>query len=97
MLPDLVQEDLFDEIAAGIKDGLHNYGVDFIEGLNNISPLEAALPPIMIYNLIKNSGNLFNFVKDSFNNNVINGDARSRSSWGVYALLSVADAAFWNS
>ena len=94
MLPYLAQDDLFDEIAAGIKEGLQNYGVDFIDGLKNMSSLETAIPPIMLYNLLRNSGNLVNVVKYSFNNSVINGDAKSRTSWSVYALLTIADTAF---
>ena len=92
------------DIGFGIVLGTKDYGVDLFEGIglllrarsnpmilaNEMMPLtqSIALDPKGTWNSITQS------IKDSFNENMINGDYTSQARYSTYMLLSVADIFF---
>ncbi|MGG0658087.1 T7SS effector LXG polymorphic toxin [Rummeliibacillus pycnus] len=78
--------------AKGIKDGLYKSGKDFVEGIidlfttNPIETIESTLKAVVDPETYKY---LAKSIADSFERDVINGDAESRARWISYALGTV--------
>ncbi len=78
--------------AQGIKSGLYKAGKDFVKGIFDTvlhpvktveSTVQAIAHPIETYNYLSKA------ISDSFERDVINGDAKSRAQWIAYALGTI--------
>ncbi|OJE52512.1 hypothetical protein BAQ49_04860 [Bacillus proteolyticus] len=86
----LPEKSTFEKIRDGIVEGAGEAVEDTIEGFKALGKWEtwqnmgnAALHPI------DTLSTMYNVLSDSFINDVINGDAESRATWGSYALTQV--------
>ncbi|MGM9966254.1 MAG: T7SS effector LXG polymorphic toxin, partial [Rummeliibacillus sp.] len=77
------------ETAEGIKNGAYKAGKEFVKGLFNFvlhpvktieSTIDALAHPIETFDFLSTA------IRDSYERDVINGDAKSRAEWFSYAL-----------
>ncbi|RIJ66296.1 HNH/ENDO VII family nuclease, partial [Rummeliibacillus sp. POC4] len=80
------------ETAEGIKNGVYKAGKDFVKGLFNFvlhpvktieSTIDALAHPIKTFDFLSTA------IRESYERDVINGDAKSRAEWFAYALGSI--------
>ena len=80
------------ETAEGIKNGAYKAGKEFVKGLFNFvlhpvktieSTIDALAHPIETFDFLSTA------IRDSYERDVINGDAKSRAEWFSYALGSI--------
>lgn len=78
--------------AQGIKSGIYKAGKDFVKGIFDTvlhpvktieSTIQAIAHPIETYDYLSKA------ISDSFERDVINGDAKSRAQWIAYALGTI--------
>ncbi|WP_299514177.1 hypothetical protein [uncultured Rummeliibacillus sp.] len=80
------------ETAEGIKNGAYKAGKEFVKGLFNFvlhpvktieSTIDALAHPIETFDFLSTA------IRDSYERDVINGDAKSRAEWFSYALGTI--------
>ena len=80
------------ETAEGIKNGVYKAGKDFVKGIFDFvlhpvktieSTIDALAHPIKTFDFLSTA------IRDSYERDVIKGDAKSRAEWFSYALGSI--------